>query len=218
MSDSRPIEVARKPGTHDAARSLITVFKALGEYLTDTKWSRQLVALDPTSVDITSSLWGPFYYEVRVLDFRVPVDCQQSLSEYWTEQEDKLSKALGTIRDTLTSFRRIGLMPPGVEELGYLGLVGGWVVAEDGAALRDSSGGIADEKRTRKWAGILGWRDESCERKAWAEDGAGLGQECLQLLNSISGEVGQRWHVTRFEVLRGGNQRYAFSSNDDDDS
>ena len=164
-----------------------------------------------------SSLWGPFNYELRILDFRVPDDRQQSLTEYWKEQEEKISKVLGTIRDTLTSFNRIGSMPPAVEELGYLGLAGGWVMSEYGAALQEDSEKSVADKISRKWAGILGGRDESGERKAWGEEGAEAGQECLQSLVSISDGVGQRWHATDFEMLGDSSQRYAFSSSDDDD-
>ena len=216
VSDPRPVEAAWESGTHDAHRSFVIVVKPLNEYLTGTKWSRQLLALDPNSVDITSPLWGPFYYEVRILDFRVPDDWKRGVAEYWTEQEDKLSKILNTIRNSLTSFSTIGSMPPTVEDLGYLDLTGGWVLDEDSAALHEGLEDNVVDKKSRKWAGILGWRDESCERKAWAEDGAGPGQECLQSLISISGEVAQRWHATIFEVSGNGNQRYAFSSSDDD--
>ena len=55
--------------------------------------------------------------------------------KYWQEQEEKISKALGTIRNTLT----IGSVPSVVAKLGYLGSIGGWVVAEDGAALRQGT-------------------------------------------------------------------------------
>ena len=210
--------LAWESGTYDADRSLSTIVKPLSEHLSGTQWSRQLVTLDSTSVDTMSSLWGPFNYELRILDFRYPDDRQRGLTGYWTEQEENISKVLGTIRDTLTSFNRIGSMPPAVEELGYLGLAGGWVVSEDGAALReDSKKGVAD-KMSRKWAGILGWRDESGERKAWGEEGAETAQECLQSLISIPDGVGHRWHATKLEVLGDGSQRYAFSSSDDDES
>ena len=108
-------------------------------------------------------------------------------------------------------------MPPAVEDLGYLGLAGGWVVSEDGATLRDDPEEGITDMASRKWTGILGWRDESGERKAWREVGAGMEQECLQTLGSISGGVGQRWHATKFEVLGDGSPRYALSSSDDND-
>lgn len=168
-------------------------------------------------MDITSPLWGLFNYELRILNFRFSDERKEPPTEYWKEQEGKISNALEFIRDTLTSFCRIGPMPPAVEGLGYLGLVGGWVVAEDGPALREGlEAGVATTK-SRRWAGILGWRDERGERKAWGEEGAGPGQECLHSLGSIANEVGQRWHATRFEALEDCNQRYAFSDSDEDD-
>lgn len=209
--------VAWEPGTHDADRSLNTVVKPLTQHLPGIQWSRQVVALDATSVDITSPLWGPFHYELRILDFRLPDGHESGPAEYWMEQEKNISKTLGTVRDTLTMFRRIGSMPSAVEELGYLGLVGGWVVAEDGAALREGSEKGGANTKSRKWAGILGWQDKSGERKAWGEEGMGPGQECLQSLGSIAGGVGQRWHTTRFDVLENGDPKWAFSSSDEDD-
>ena len=209
--------LAWEPGTHDAERSLSTIVEPLSEHLSGTGWSRQLVALHSTSVDITSPLWGAFNYEFRVLDFRFPNGHEQGPAGYWKQQEEKTNTALRAVRDTLTPFSRIGSMPRAVEELGYLGLAGGWVVAEDGANLRESSqDGLADMKR-RRWTGILGWRDESGERKAWGEEGTGPGQKCLQSLGSTTDVVGQRWHATKFEIPGDGNQRYAFSSSDDDD-
>lgn len=210
--------VAWEPGTYNADCSLSTVVKPLTEHLSGAQWSRQLIALDSTSTDITSPLWGRFRYELRVLDFRVPDECKQEPVEYWKEQEDKVIKVLETVRRALTMFGWIRSMPPAVKELGHLGIVGGWVLAEDGTALREGSGeGVADMK-SRKWAGILGWGNESGERKAWGEDGTGQGQECLQSLCSIADGIEQRWHATTFEVLGDGNHRYAFPSSDEDDS
>lgn len=133
------------------------------------------------------------------------------------EKEKKVSKALGTVRDNLTSCRWIGSIPSTVQELGYMGLVGGWVVAEDGPTFREGSEkGVANMK-SGKWAGILGWQDKSGERRAWGEEGTtGPGQDCLQSLGSIANGVGQRWHATRFEVLYG-DPRFAFPSSDEDD-
>lgn len=163
-------------------------------------------------MDITSALWGPFHYEIRVLNFLLPNEHKQAPQEYWKEQEEKISKMLGTIRHTMTSFSSIGSLPPATAELGFLGLVGGWVVAEDG-----SQDGAANMKR-RKWAGILGWQNETCERKAWGEDNSGPGQECLQSLVSSADGAGQRWHAVKFELLGDGNQKYALSSSDEDDT
>lgn len=70
---------------------------------------------------------GSLSYGFRVLDTRVSDRWKQGfLTEYWKEQEEMIGKALGTIRDTLISWGRIGAMPPAVQELGYLGLCGGW--------------------------------------------------------------------------------------------
>ena len=163
-------------------------------------------------MDITSALWGTFHYEIRVLNFSLPERLKQDPKGYWKEKEEKISMILGTIRHTMTSFSSIGSLPPATARLGFLGLVGGWVVAEDG-----SQEGPANTE-TRRWIGILGWQNESCERKAWGEDNSGPGQECLQLLVSSADGAGQRWHAVKFEVLGDGNQKYAFSSSDEDDT
>ncbi|KAL8785852.1 MAG: hypothetical protein Q9195_008476 [Heterodermia aff. obscurata] len=95
------------------------------------------------------ALWGTFHYEIRVLNFSLPEGHKQDPKEYWKEQEEKISKILGTVRHTMTSFSSIGSLPPATAELGFLGLVGGWVVAEDGS----QEGPVNTE--TRRWIGIL---------------------------------------------------------------
>lgn len=192
--------------------------KPLTTYLSRTQWSRQLVVLDPTSEDITSPLWGRYSHELRTLDFRLPDGYKQEEAGYWKEQEENISKALDTVRNSLTSWRSISSMPPAVVEVGYMGIVGGWVVAEDGATSVEGSGGGEGDMNRRRWAGIFGWRDESCERKAWGEDGVGEGQACLQSLGSLADGVGERWHATPFEMLGDGDPRFQFSSSDEDDS
>ena len=82
---------------------------------------------------------------------------------------------------------------------------------------RKSGEGVADMK-SKKWASLLGWAKESGERKAWGEEGAGSGQECLQSLGSIADGIGQRWYAMKFEMLWDRNQKFAFSSSDEDDS
>ena len=125
------------------------------------------------------------------------------------KQEENVGKMLVTLRDTLSSFSRIGSSPPAVADLGYLGLVGGWVTPQHG------SEADAVDMKSSKWVGILGWRDESGERIAWGDD-AGPGQECLRSLCSIAEGAGQRWHATKFERLGDSNHKYAFSSSDEE--
>ena len=197
------------------------MIKPLIEHLSEAQWSRQLIALDATSVDTTSVLWGAFTFELRILEFQLPDEQDQRPTEYWEEKEEKISKALVAIRDTLTSFRYItghDTLPPAIRDLGYQGLVGGWIVAEDGFGSSASLEADTGNPQSRKWAGIFEWTHKDGERKAWGEDGNDTGQECLQSLISMAEEVGQRWHTTNFETLGDHNEKYTFSSSDEDEA
>lgn len=187
------------------------------DHLIGWQWSHLVFVPDETSCDIASPLWGAFRCEIRVLNFRCPDRYAATVLEFWKEQEQRMEEALKVLDASLLPSSSLQSMPPSIHELGYLGLVGGWVVGEDGATRPDTVADESERRLGRKWVAVFGWQSYDGERKAWGEGVPGEGQECLVKVSAIADGLEQRWHIDRFGTPRIGGQKYEFPSSDEDE-